>query len=678
MKKLILITLFFIGGFVMPFASEAKVELIPLGDSSVLSPEPIHSKKIMLILGIISNYHYRKLTLDDSLSSAIFDAYIQNLDNGKLYFQEEDIKDFEKYRYRLDSDMKAGDVSFAYVAFNVFRKRAKERIQYVVQSLSKNHDFTIDEDYETNRQKATWAKNTNELNEIWDKAIKSQMLNLKLTGQSLAQIQEVLKGRYERYQTNLNQSKSEDVFETFTNAVLTSYDPHSNYFSPISSDNFNIQMKNSLEGIGAVLRSENDFTKIVEIRAGSPAFKSKMLNKDDKIIAVAQGKDGKFVDVVGWRLDDVVQLIRGPKGTVVKLQIIPANTAADIPAVEVVMVREKITFEEQSAKKEIITYNKDGKDYKIGVIQIPSFYFDFEAYQKGEKDYKSTTRDVTRLLDSLKAENIDGLVIDLRDNGGGSLKEAIDLTGLFITSGAVVQVRNGDGSIEENQDKDSRQIYGGPMTVLVNRLSASASEIFAGAIQDYQRGVIVGEQTYGKGTVQNIVDLNRFSKNPDEKFGHMNLTLAKFYRITGSSTQHRGVIPDIELPSPYDKTKIGESAELSALPWDEIKAAKYTPYTDVSKELIAMLKKNYQERLVKDNHLKQLISDIEEIKKESAVTLVSLQEEKRKKELEDFEKRKEERKKNEESDLSANKKIKDHYIENGAGILVEMILNTKK
>jgi carboxyl-terminal processing protease len=420
------------------------------------------------------------------------------------------------------------------------------------------------------------------------------------------------------------------------NAITESYDPHTNYFSPKQSDLFKQQMTLSLEGIGAKLQAENDYTKVVEILPGGDAQKTGKVNVNDLIIGVAQGKDGEMVDVVGWRLDDVVKLIKGPKGTTVRLLLLPAKTGVNGPSLEVSLMRDKIKLEDQAAKKEIINYQSNGKALKLGVISLPSFYMDYEAYQKGDPDFRSTTRDVKKLVGELKAEGVDGIVMDLRNNGGGSLPEAVDLTGLFIKEGPVVQVRNSIGKVEVLPDDDKEVFYGGPLVVLTNRFSASASEIFAGAIQDYQRGVVVGESTYGKGTVQTVLDLNRFI-NEKEKVGELKITFQKFYRVTGSSTQHKGVNPDISLPSAYDAEHYGESASPSALPWDVINPTSFQKTSQVNKSMMDALSTAYLDRTKFDKSLKNYINETDQLKKNLAETQVSLNEAKRREEMQEAE-----------------------------------------
>jgi carboxyl-terminal processing protease len=607
-------------------------------DSLQLKPKPVYGKEARVVSYILDNNHYRKIRLNDSLSAVILTQYIKELDNSKTYFLASDIKSFDRYKFSLDDLIRNENVNPAYDIYNVFVKRYKERMDYVMNTLIKQEfDFSVDEYYETDRDKEPWATSKNELDNVWRKIIKSQALSLKLAGKKQPEITETLKGRYDRFTKFFTQFNSEDVFSIYMNAITGAYDPHTNYFSPKQSDLFKQQMSLSLEGIGAQLQSENDYTKVVKILPGGDAQKTGKVNVNDLIIGVAQGKDGEMVDVVGWRLDDVVKLIKGPKGTTVRLLILPAKTGVNGPSVEVSLVRDKIKLEDQAAKKEIIKYQSNGKPMKLGVISLPSFYMDYDAYQKGDPDFRSTTRDVKKLVGELKAEGVDGIVMDLRNNGGGSLPEAVDLTGLFIKQGPVVQVRNSVGKVEVLPDDDNEVFYNGPLVVLTNRFSASASEIFAGAIQDYQRGVVVGESTYGKGTVQTVLDLNRFL-NEKEKVGELKITFQKFYRVTGSSTQHKGVIPDIGLPSAYDAEQYGESASPNALPWDVINPTNYQKSSQVSKSTVEALSTAYLDRTKFDKSLKKYISETEELKKNLSQTQISLNEVKRKTEMQEAEK----------------------------------------
>jgi len=676
-KTLIFLSLLVVvAGFVfIPQSSLSRITN-PKDTLKELKPEKIHTEKAQWVSRIITGYHYRKMKFNDSTSAVMFNAYLKSLDNSKLYFLKSDISEFKQYRYYLDDDLKYGKVDAAYVIFNRFRKRFLNRIDKNLKTIEKGFNFTKNDTYETDRDKATWSTSEEALDKTWFKILKNQYLGLKLAKKKDKDILKTLRRRFANYKKNIAQYTSEDVFQTYMNALSETYDPHTNYFSPISSDNFKIRMSKSLEGIGALLGTDNDYTIIREVRPGGPAFKSKILHPNDKVVAVAQGDKKEFVDVVGWRIDEVVQLIRGPKGTVVRLKVIPHDASTDGDPKVVRMVRDKIKLEEQKASKKVIKVSHNNKDYKIGVINIPSFYLDFDAYQKKQKDYASTSNDTRRLIKELQAENVDGILIDLRYNGGGSLKEAIDLTGLFIKSGPVVQVRGSDGKIDELKDQDESQVYTGPLGVLVNRYSASASEIFSGAIQDYKRGIIIGEQTYGKGSVQNVINLARFISDK-KKAGQLNLTLAKYYRITGSSTQNKGVTPDIKIPSPYISNEVGESAQPSALPWDEIKSSSFATTDHVNDKLIGKLQQYFGQRLKTDEDLQNLLSDIKEIKAERKNTVVSLNEAKRRAEKAKWDKKRKERK---ERDKQLKKDEKrDVFLQNGGHILSEMIrVNAKQ
>jgi carboxyl-terminal processing protease len=597
----------------------------------------IHPLKYManedeLITTILQRYHYRKFQLNDSLSGVIFNRYLKSLDDNRSYFYASDIADFNQYKYQLDDDIKNGNLNPPFIMFNVFKNRMNERIDFAERTLDKGFNFNENDEFQIDREKAAWAKDSVELNSIWYKKTKNDALNLILTGKKWDDIKSTLKKRYENLRKSLLQYSNEDVFQLFENSFAESLDPHTDYMSPSTSDNFKIDMSRSLEGIGAQLQTEDEYTKIADVIAGGPAFKSKQLHKDDKIVAVAQGKEGEFVDIIGWRVTDVVQLIRGPKGSIVKLQIIPAGQSANSRTKEVTLVRDKITLEEQSAKSKILDLKNDNKNYKLGVITIPAFYSDFDAEQRGDKDYKSTTKDVQKLLAELIKAKVQGVIIDLRSDGGGSLEEAIKLTGLFIKNGPVVQIKSSDGSIRVESDPDPSIQYNGPLAILVNRLSASASEIFSAAIQDYGRGLIIGENTYGKGTVQNLIDLNRLMPNSETKLGQVKLTIAKFYRINGESTQHMGVVPDINFPPIFDFSEIGESSEPSSLPWDQIKSATYTQFGNI-KQYVPELVKKHEERIKKRNPLwEEYMDEVNDYKEAHNKKTVSLNETVRKKE----------------------------------------------
>jgi len=524
----------------------------------------------------------------------------------------------------------------------VYIKRLNERITFIDDLLNTEFDYSIDENYAYNRDKSDWAKDQSELNELWRQRLKNDALTYKLNGKDWEFIQKTLKKRYKNFAHFLNQYNSEDVFQLAMNSFTQAIDPHTNYLSPVTSDNFKIDMSLSLEGIGARLQTEDDYTKVAEIIPGGPAAKSGLLKADDKIIGVAQGEDGEFEDIIGWRITDAVKLIRGAKGTLVRLQILKAGSDLNSTPIEISLIREKVKLEDQAAKGSVLEIINEDKPFKIGVIDIPNFYNDFEGRRNGDGNYKSTTKDVRKILDSLKTVNVDGIIIDLRDDGGGSLQEAIELTGLFIKDGPVVQVKNSDGNIDIAKDPDPSIVYDGPLTILVNRFSASASEIFSGAIQDYGRGFIVGEQTYGKGTVQNLIDLNRLSSQKNLNLGQVKLTIAKYYRVNGASTQNLGVVPDISFPTMIDSKDFGESSEPSALPWDEIKSADFNKFSDLSKFLLEMNSKHLQ-RISTDKDFQNLIEDITIYKENKKKTFISLNEEIRKQEKKKEEQREIER-----------------------------------
>lgn len=651
-------------------------------DTTLLKPNAELEKEAQVITSVLNQAHYRKTNLNDSLSAVIFDNYLSSLDGSRVYFLQEDIEGFEKYRYKFDDYLKSGDLSAAYAIYNTFKTRFNNRMQVVDSLVRLDYDYTKDEYYEVNREEAAWAEDKEELNELWRKVVKSQALSLKLAGKEEEEIQETLTDRYKRMGKYINQNKPIDVFQVYMNSFTQAYDPHTSYFSPRTAENFKINMSQSLEGIGASLQQDGDYTRVAEVIAGGPAYESKLIFKDDRIVGVAQGEDGEMVDVIGWRLDEVVGLIRGDKGTRVRLNLLRASDGANALPVEISLIRDKVELENEVPKKKMVPITQNGNSYNIGVITIPSFYMNFEEAQAGNPNYGSTTRDVRKLINELEAEGMDALLIDLTYNGGGSLSEAIELSGLFISEGPVVQVRNADGSIDTGDDPDPKVFYDGPLAVVVNRFSASASEIFAGAIQDYHRGVVIGEQTFGKGTVQNLIDLDRVMKS-DTKLGQLKLTLAKFYRVTGSSTQHRGVTPDIELPSEFSAEEFGESSKPAALPWDKIPSSSFKPVNTVSDELVNRLRAQYQERLQTDEDLIALVQDIEEVKEARKESRLSLNLDQRKKEKEEMEKRRSNNSTRggsvsselELDDPEAEEAIgkEDPYVKEGVRILAEMI-----
>lgn len=599
----------------------------------VIEPKNHFVLENQLVTTMLSRYHFKDFAIDDSLSSIIFDKYLKTLDNSKVYFYESDISAFEKNRYSIDDDILKGDIQIFFDIFNVYEERMLERMDYVDTILARGFNFNEKDSAEINRDKSNWISNVNEMNELWEGRIKNDAIVLHLAGRTDEEIKTNLQKRYDNFTRALYQYNSEDVFQIAMDAYTSSIDPHTNYLSPETSENFKIDMSLSLEGIGARLMSEDGYTKVVEVIPGGPAFKSKQIEVDDRIIAVAQGDTGQFVDVIGWRITEVVKLIRGPKETTVRLQILRAKNGVDAKPEEISLVREKVKLEDQAAKKKIIDIENNGMTYRIGVITIPNFYTDFDGSRNGDQNSKSTVVDVKKLLEELNQEKVDGVLIDLRNNGGGALSEAIDVTGLFIDNGPVVQVKNADGMIEVGEDMDPSLIYSGPLAVMVNRFSASASEIFAAAIQDYQRGIVVGEQTYGKGTVQNLINLNQVSRNTGNKFGQLKLTIAKYYRINGGSTQNLGVVPDISFPSYIDPNEFGESSQTSALPWDQIDATDYRLYDNLHK-IIPELTKESENRRKDELDFQFLLEDIDQYKKNKNQKYISLNEEVRKKKKE--------------------------------------------
>ncbi|WP_454867830.1 carboxy terminal-processing peptidase [Pseudomonas farris] len=545
------------------------------------------------VVELLKRHHYSKPPLDDARSVIIYDSYIKLLDPSRSYFMASDIAEFDKWKTQFDDFLKSGDLNAGFTIYKRYLDRVKSRLDFALAELNKGVDkidFSAKETLLVDRKDAPWLKTNAELDDLWRKRVKDEVLRMKISGKESKQIQETLTKRYKNQLARLDQTRAEDIFQAYINTFAMSYDPHTNYLSPDNAENFDINMSLSLEGIGAVLQSDNDQVKVVRLVPAGPADKTKQVAPADKIIGVAQGNK-EMVDVVGWRLDEVVKLIRGPKGTVVRLEVIPASNAPNDQTTKIVPItREAVKLEDQAVKKSVLNLKQDGKDYKLGIIEIPAFYLDFKAFRAGDPDYKSTTRDVKKLLTELQKDKVDGVVIDLRNNGGGSLQEATELTSLFIDKGPTVLVRNADGRVDVLEDENPGAFYKGPMALLVNRLSASASEIFAGAMQDYHRALIIGGQTFGKGTVQTIQPLNH---------GELKLTLAKFYRVSGQSTQHQGVLPDIDYPSIIDTKEIGESALPEAMPWDTIRAA-IKPALDPFKPYITQLKSEHDVRTAKD------------------------------------------------------------------------------
>lgn len=594
---------------------------------ALLAPTPEQMEASRHLAQYLIQNHYRKVPLNDSLSQQIFDRFLDNIDNNRSYFTASDVEKLRKeYGNRLDDDFITGNPEGGFAIYNQFLKRARQKMAFMMKALkTSTFDFTKPETLELERSKtAPWSVDLAALQDQWRKELKYQYLNMKFTGEKGKSIKSALEKSFRNRLNLFNQQKPEDAFVAYMNAVTTSFDPHTDYFSPDMYENFQIDMSRSLEGIGAKLQMENEYTVVNEIIPGGPAFKGNQLKKGDQIIGVGQGENGEIIDVVGWRINDVVKKIRGPKGTVVRLKVLPASQANKGPARIIRIVRAKVDLQEQAAQKKIII----DKGKKIGVIVLPSFYLDFEGERQNKTNYTSTTRDVIKILNELNAAKVDGIILDLRDNGGGSLEEAVNVTGLFVGQGPVVQVSNALGGKMVLKDEEYPALYTGPLVVLVNRYSASASEIFAAAIQDYGRGVIVGDRTFGKGTVQSIVSIKRpfsmFTNQPD--LGQLKLTVAKFYRISGGSTQHIGVLPDIVLPSMIDPEVVGEDTYTSSLPWTTISRADYTPVGSVSRADISMLKSEFKAQAAKDTQYQAYLKDLETLNRIRNKKSVSLQE----------------------------------------------------
>ena len=594
-----------------------------------------HEEISQLVKKFFENSHYSEIRINDEVSSKILESYIDSMDGNKSYFLLSDIENFNNLSNQIDDMIGSQSLQPVFDMYEVYRTRAKERMTYALQQLELKKDFTIDENFLFDRSNSTWANSINELNEIWRKRVKNDALNLKLTGKEWSEIQELLNKRYSRFLKQMDQLNNDDVFESFMNAFTHSLDPHSSYMSPRNSEEYQIQMSLSYYGIGATLQIEDDYVLIVNLIPGGPAAIDGKLKPKDKITAVGQGVDGKLIDVIGWRIGDVVELIRGPENTVVKLQILSSGAIPGASEKIINITRNQVKLEDQAAKSNIISVPRENTEWNIGVITIPSFYRDFKSMMDGNRDYASTTKDVKRIIKELKEKYIDALILDLRSNGGGHLTEATALSGLFIENGPIVQLRNANGRISRLDDPDpSRRLaYDGPLIVLVNRFSASASEIFAAAIQDYGRGIIVGQQTFGKGTVQNLYPLNRYIKKPkDKEFGQLTMTIGKYYRVTGESTQHRGVMPDIELPSHIDLQLVGESTRKTALPWDTIRTAKFKLYNPALENAIPSLSKKSISRSRTNDDLRFLIEEIEKLKNFRAKKTISLNLEQREQE----------------------------------------------
>lgn len=598
-----------------------------------LKPLLEQAKGAHLSFEVLSRYHYRRIPLNDTTSSRIFDNYLKALDGEKVIFLQSDIDLFSNVRNIFDDAILAEDLDAPFAMHHVYLQRTTERIAYARSLLAKGFEFGARETYQYDREKAPWAKSEAELNEIWRKRVKNDWLRLKLAGKDQKSIVETLNKRYDSVLKSIAKAKSDDVFQIFMDSYAMAIDPHTSYFGVHASEEFDISMKLSLEGIGAVLQDRDEYTTIKELLAGSPAALSGKLKVGDRIVGVGQGANSVPTEVMGWRIEDTVALIRGAEDSVVLLDILPAEEGPDGKHKLVTLVRKKISLDKQAAKKSVIEVKEGKSTRRVGVISLPGFYQDFAARQKGDKDYKSATRDVALLLEELKKEKVDSILVDLRNNGGGSLVEAVDLTGLFIDKGPVVQQRDSKGQVSVESDTQAGLVWNGPMGVLINRGSASASEIFAAAIQDYGRGIVIGEPSFGKGTVQTVVNLDFLANNATPVYGELKMTVAQFFRVNGGTTQLRGVTPDIGFPSIIDAGDFGESSYDNALPWTSIKAAEFMPFGSLT-GIVPKLISSHKARIAKDKDFRYIREDIAEIRAQRQKNRISLNEAERRKERE--------------------------------------------
>ncbi|MBB4569352.1 carboxy terminal-processing peptidase [Rhizobium leucaenae] len=620
-------------GFLWVFLAIApSAYALETGSPPVLAPLEQQAQAAHLSAQFLTRFHYKPVPLDDALSAKIMNRFIKSLDPDRVLFLQADIDKFMADSAKIDDAINQEDLQIPFSIFNVYEQRVVDRMSYARGLLNQKIDFSVQEDYPLVRDKEPWPQSEAESNDLWRKRVKNDWLRLKLAGKDDAAIRDTLDKRYENSLERAYKYKSDDVFQTFMDAYTTSIDPHTDYFGAAASAEFDISMKLSLVGIGAVLQERDDYTTIRELVAGGPAQLSGKLAVGDRITGVGQGADGPIKEVVGTRLDEIVQMIRGAKGSVVRLDILPADAGPDGKHRIISLVRDKISLDKQAAKKTILPVKDGDATRKIGVITLPAFYEDFEARRKGDKDYRSASRDVAKLLGELKQDKVDGVLIDLRDNGGGSLSEAIDMTGLFVGKGPVVQQRNADGDLEVEKDDLSAPVWTGPLSVLINRGSASASEIFAAAIQDYGRGVIVGEPSFGKGTVQTVVNLDQVAHNLKPKFGELKVTIAQFFRVNGGTTQLRGVVPDISLPGLSDLKTFGESSFDNALPWTQVKPANYKPSGDI-KALLPELQSRHDARVQDNPDFQRFVADITDLKAQRDKRVVSLNETERRNEL---------------------------------------------
>ncbi len=644
----------------------AKITLLALGltafqgqallQSDTLAPAEKHAKESQLVVRLIEHLHYKGSELNDEMSKKILDKYIAILDPNKMYFMSKDILAFDVWQSEMDDFIKEGKVKAAYDIFNLFKERMQKRVDFALNQLNQEMNFDTDEAFQWDREKAEWPMDEKALDDVWRQKVKNDYLSLKLVDKAPEKIKEILEKRYRLMAKRINERKSDDVFQLYMNAYVSLIEPHTGYMAPRTSENFEINMSLSLEGIGAILGNDGEYTAIDTVVKGGPAELEGSLKKGDKIVAVGQGAEGSFEDVIGWALEDVVELIRGEKGSTVRLQVLDKNDEPGVMPHTIRIVRDKVKLEQQAAQYQILKVKNEEGERKVGVIDLPTFYMDFDAYQKGDPDFRSTSKDVKKILEKMDAEGVEGVIVDLRNNGGGSLYEAVQLTGLFIDQGPVVQTKFSGGKVDVKEDKMEDMAWDGPVMVMVNRFSASASEIFAAALQDYGRAVIVGDPTFGKGTVQNVLPLQEYTSDRENKLGQMKMTIAQFFRINGGSTQNRGVIPDIEFPASPGLDEYGESTYDNALPWTSIRPSDYVLYDDLSEEIV-FLKKQSKERNKVNFEFAFLDKEIELYEQEKDNKSISLSEKERKAKTEARKARKEARKAKRESMKLAQENI---------------------
>mgnify|MGYP005631133881 FL=1 len=591
---------------------------------SLLKNNPEHSHLLRLVAAISEQGHFSKKKISNESSHLILKNYLNTLDSQKIYFTQSDINYFQRYRYKIDDALKNGNLEPIFDIFRIYRLRVQQRIEYSIKIINSTNSFLVDDEYDFSRDNVKWQKDVSILDTSWEKKSKNDLLSILLAGQEINTAKKTLNKRYQKFLSRINNYDSNDVIDIFLNSYVHFLDPHSNYLNPNRAEEYEIQTTLSYQGIGARLELSDDYVQIESIIPGSPAFKNGELKPLDKIIGVLDNESNDLIDVIGWELDEVVKLIRGPKNTDVTLQILPTGSNPDGNPYLLTLERDEVELEQQAASSYIETINNAQGTYSIGIIKVPSFYQDFTARRRGDKDYRSTTLDVKKIVENLVDIGIDALTIDLRGNSGGLLDEAASLTGLFINDGPLVQLKSTNEKIDVIEDPIPGSIYDGPMVVLIDRFSASASEIFAGAIQDYRRGIIIGQKTYGKGSVQSLYPLDRYSRFTSKKgFGQLTLTIAKYYRVTGAGTQNKGVIPDIVLPSFIDEKLIGEETKINSLPWDKIPSLEFNTNNSL-KEPIHFIENNFKSRSENNLPFDYLKEDIKRSFEQRENSIVSL------------------------------------------------------